>query len=162
MRQDHFDLSEFLTDSLSLQAQGPARFIYKVKEEDPYLKLIDQDPLDIIGERFSSPSCIEESVVGSPIQEFFRGSSVFITGGTGFLGKILIDKLIRSAPNIGCVYVLIRSKKGKSSQERFDNLLADQVSVKGHFHRALYEFYLRCIPSNISINNCCKRAYSFT
>lgn len=29
------------------------------------------------------------------IQAFYEGTTVFITGGTGFLGKILMDKLLR-------------------------------------------------------------------
>lgn len=31
----------------------------------------------------------------SAIQKFYEGTSVFVTGGTGFLGKQLIEKLLR-------------------------------------------------------------------
>lgn len=34
----------------------------------------------------------------SAIAQFFRGKSVFITGGTGFVGKQIIEKLLRSCP----------------------------------------------------------------
>lgn len=31
----------------------------------------------------------------SEIQQFFRGTNIFITGVTGFLGRILVEKLLR-------------------------------------------------------------------
>lgn len=27
----------------------------------------------------------------TPVQEFYKGQSVFVTGGTGFMGKVKID-----------------------------------------------------------------------
>lgn len=61
------------------------------------------------------------------IPEFYSGRSVFITGATGFLGKILVEKLLRSCPDIKCLYLLIRPKKGKDSQERLEEILESQV-----------------------------------
>lgn len=34
----------------------------------------------------------------SEIQSFFKGTSVFITGATGFLGHVLLSKLLRYTP----------------------------------------------------------------
>ncbi|XP_050539331.1 fatty acyl-CoA reductase wat-like [Daktulosphaira vitifoliae] len=56
----------------------------------------------------------------SNIQLFFKNKSVFITGGTGFLGKLIINKLIRSCPQLKSIYMLVRGKKGKSAQERLE------------------------------------------
>ncbi|XP_056641055.1 putative fatty acyl-CoA reductase CG5065 [Diorhabda sublineata] len=56
------------------------------------------------------------------IKDFYRGKNVFITGGTGFLGKVLIEKLLRSCPDIGNIYMLIREKKGKSIEERMTHI----------------------------------------
>ena len=50
-------------------------------------------------------------------------------GATGFMGKILIEKLLVSCPGIGNLYLLIREKKGKSFEERFDTLFKDDVSI---------------------------------
>jgi len=47
----------------------------------------------------------------SQIAEFYRDRSVFVTGGTGFLGKVLVEKLLRSCPDIKSIYLLIRPKK---------------------------------------------------
>lgn len=31
----------------------------------------------------------------SPVKSFYEGQTIFITGATGFMGKILIEKLLR-------------------------------------------------------------------
>lgn len=64
------------------------------------------------------------------VASFYKDSNVFITGGTGFLGMALIDKLLRSCPNIGKVYLLIRNKKNKSPADRLNDLVKDPVYEK--------------------------------
>lgn len=61
------------------------------------------------------------------IPEFFAGKNVFITGGSGFMGKGLIEKLLRSCPDIGNIYLLMRDKRGKSPEERLEVLMQNQV-----------------------------------
>lgn len=65
----------------------------------------------------------------SNIQEFFKNKSVFITGGTGFLGKLIVNKLIRSCPQIKHIYLLIRDKKGKSANERLGDIFDMPVRI---------------------------------
>lgn len=57
------------------------------------------------------------------IPEFYKGKEIFITGGTGFIGKVLIEKLLRSCPDIKTIYLLMREKKGQSLEERLENLV---------------------------------------
>ena len=64
----------------------------------------------------------------SSIQRFYAGQSVFITGGTGYLGKLLIQKLLRSCPNVAFIYLLVRPKKGKDAHQRAEELFDDPVS----------------------------------
>lgn len=61
------------------------------------------------------------------IQEFFEGRNVLVTGATGFMGKVLIEKLVRSCPGIGKICLLIREKKGKDSNARIKEILDVQV-----------------------------------
>ena len=63
------------------------------------------------------------------IAQFYSKKDVFVTGATGFLGKCLVEKLIRSIPDLGRVMILIRPKRGKSVKERLDALLSSKVSV---------------------------------
>ncbi|XP_063924899.1 fatty acyl-CoA reductase wat-like [Zophobas morio] len=63
----------------------------------------------------------------TPIQKFYSGSSIFITGGTGFLGTILIEKLLRCCSDLSTIYILARNKKGKNLQSRIDDLFEGPV-----------------------------------
>ncbi|KAL6433540.1 hypothetical protein ACFW04_006553 [Cataglyphis niger] len=57
------------------------------------------------------------------VKDFYRDRSIFITGGTGFMGKVLVEKLLRSCPDIKNIYLLMRPKKGQDVQERLQELL---------------------------------------
>nr|AGD98718.1 fatty-acyl-CoA reductase [Bicyclus anynana] len=57
------------------------------------------------------------------IAECYEGQSVFMTGGTGFLGKVLLEKLLYSCPGIEKVYLLVREKQGATAQQRVQKLL---------------------------------------
>lgn len=52
------------------------------------------------------------------IRDFFAGRDIFITGGTGFMGKVLIEKLLRSCSELNNIFILIREKKQKTIDER--------------------------------------------
>ncbi|XP_069696765.1 putative fatty acyl-CoA reductase CG5065 [Periplaneta americana] len=63
----------------------------------------------------------------TPIQQFYYGQSVLITGGTGFIGKLLIHKLLTSCVHIHNIYVIIRQKKGEDYKQRHSALLSDKI-----------------------------------
>ncbi|KAG7201488.1 hypothetical protein KM043_004247 [Ampulex compressa] len=73
---------------------------------------------------------ITADTTSTAIQKFYYGQSVFITGGTGFLGKLLIEKLLRGCPGIGSIYLLVRPKKGKDVHQRTEELFDDPLFSK--------------------------------
>jgi fatty acyl-CoA reductase len=64
----------------------------------------------------------------SKILDFYENQTVFITGGTGFVGKVLIEKLLRST-KVATIYVLIRAKKGKNASARLDKIFNCAVNI---------------------------------
>lgn len=64
------------------------------------------------------------------MEDFFENANIFITGGTGFIGKVLIEKLLRSQNNINKLYILLRSKKEKNEQDRIKEDIFDQPVIK--------------------------------
>ena len=45
-----------------------------------------------------------------------EGKTLFITGATGFLGQPLVEKILRVAPGVDRLYLLIRPKKQLGGQ----------------------------------------------
>lgn len=85
-------------------------------------------------------SILEKSSL-SPIQNFYNGQSIFVTGGTGFMGKILIEKLLRECPGISFIYMLIRPKKGKDMHQRIEELFDDPVRISIIFFSISFFFF---------------------
>ncbi|XP_039450326.1 putative fatty acyl-CoA reductase CG5065 [Culex pipiens pallens] len=71
------------------------------------------------------------------IRPFYDGKSIFVTGGTGFLGKVLIEKLLRSCDGVRNIYVLLRPKRGLTSEQRYREFVKhpvfDRLRVKMPF-----------------------------
>uniref|UniRef100_A0ACD5XYF2 Uncharacterized protein n=1 Tax=Avena sativa TaxID=4498 RepID=A0ACD5XYF2_AVESA len=52
------------------------------------------------------------------ITEYFRNKSVLITGSTGFLGKILVEKILRVQPDVKKIYVPVRAADAAAAKRR--------------------------------------------
>ncbi len=61
------------------------------------------------------------------VREFFRGKNVFISGATGFLGKVVLHKVLTTVPDVGDIRVLIRAKNGASPEERLKHILGSVI-----------------------------------
>ncbi|XP_072760080.1 fatty acyl-CoA reductase 1-like isoform X2 [Anoplolepis gracilipes] len=57
------------------------------------------------------------------IPAFYAGQSIFLTGATGFLGKVYIEKILRSCPDVREIFILMRPKKGINLNERLEKML---------------------------------------
>ena len=56
------------------------------------------------------------------ISHFYDGKCIFITGVTGFMGKVLLHKLLDSCPTFEGIYVLIRPKRDELPHVRLEKL----------------------------------------
>lgn len=57
----------------------------------------------------------------------FKDQEIFVTGGSGFVGKALIEKLLRSCTTLSKIYVLLRPKKGQSIEQRLEDQLKSKL-----------------------------------
>ncbi|KOB72232.1 Kelch-like protein diablo, partial [Operophtera brumata] len=64
----------------------------------------------------------------SQVRAFYKGKNFFITGGTGFVGLCLIEKILRCIPESGTLYLLMRPKKGKDISSRLEEFPKNPVS----------------------------------
>ncbi len=85
------------------------------------------------------------------------GKRIFITGTTGFLAKVVLEKLIRAVPDVGQIVLLIRSDAGGANArgrfERdiatssvFDKLRAEQPAWLAQFFASKIE----CITGEVT------------
>ncbi|XP_053674489.1 fatty acyl-CoA reductase wat-like [Anopheles nili] len=85
----------------------------------------------------------------SPLKDFYEGKHVLLTGGSGFLGKLLIEKLIKC--NVAEILLILRCKKGLSPTERLEQLLGkESVFVNYAKDPQLYLSKIRLIQGDIS------------
>lgn len=80
------------------------------------------------------------------IPEFYAGQEIFVTGGSGFMGKVLLEKLLRSCPHIKTIYVLIRPKKGQSIEERL--ITITELPLFGLLKKNMPHVLQKLIPIN--------------
>uniref|UniRef100_A0A6P7FUS1 Fatty acyl-CoA reductase n=1 Tax=Diabrotica virgifera virgifera TaxID=50390 RepID=A0A6P7FUS1_DIAVI len=61
------------------------------------------------------------------VKDFYKNKNIFITGGTGFVGVTLLEKILRSIPEHGEIFLLMRPKKGKEISERLNEIKKNSV-----------------------------------
>jgi nucleoside-diphosphate-sugar epimerase len=57
------------------------------------------------------------------VREQFDGSTVFLTGATGYVGSLVLESLLRTT-DVAKVYVLMRGRRGLAAQARLDAVLS--------------------------------------
>ncbi|RRT37835.1 hypothetical protein B296_00038895 [Ensete ventricosum] len=54
----------------------------------------------------------------SRIVEFLKDKSILITGSTGFLAKIFVEKVLRVQPDVKRLFLLVRAADAASADQR--------------------------------------------
>ncbi|XP_075741669.1 putative fatty acyl-CoA reductase CG5065 [Rhipicephalus microplus] len=73
------------------------------------------------------PEMVDQNSEDSEIARFYQDRAVFITGGTGFIGKVLLEKLLRSCPGLKRAYLLVRSKRGEEPRARLEMMFNSEM-----------------------------------
>jgi fatty acyl-CoA reductase len=63
------------------------------------------------------------------ITEYYADKCVFVTGATGFVGKVFVEKVLRCCPRVRAIYCLVRPKKGASGAQRLHDMFKEKVSL---------------------------------
>jgi long-chain acyl-CoA synthetase len=71
----------------------------------------------------------------STIQQYFTGKTVLVTGATGFLGKALVEKMLRSLPGLGRLYLLIRPRERGTRTLPADQRFRSELLTSSIFDR---------------------------
>ena len=65
-----------------------------------------------------SKDIIPPSVLNASVSDTYINATVFLTGSTGFVGKVILEKMLRSLSSMKRVYVLVRPRKNQHPQDR--------------------------------------------
>ncbi|XP_055533195.1 fatty acyl-CoA reductase wat-like [Wyeomyia smithii] len=85
----------------------------------------------------------------SPLKDFYEGKIVLLTGGTGFLGKLYIEKLIRCG--VSKILLLSRAKKGLTPNERLSSILGSEAIFTGYKENPeLYHGKIKIVDGDVS------------
>ncbi|KAF3611882.1 hypothetical protein DY000_02050857 [Brassica cretica] len=81
---------------------------------------------------------------GLGIVSFLQGKKFLITGSTGFLAKVLIEKVLRMAPDVGKIYLLIKAKNKEAAIARLKSEVLDTELFKTlrETHGASYQSFM--------------------
>ncbi|KAL8214382.1 hypothetical protein R6Q57_003831 [Mikania cordata] len=79
----------------------------------------DQDLVTYNGAQNGSVMNVNGDGIG--IVHILKGKRLFVTGATGFLGKVFIEKMLRTVPDVGKIYILIKAKNKDAAMDRVKN-----------------------------------------
>uniref|UniRef100_A0A8D8UBE4 Fatty acyl-CoA reductase n=1 Tax=Cacopsylla melanoneura TaxID=428564 RepID=A0A8D8UBE4_9HEMI len=88
----------------------------------------------------------------SEIQTFYANKTIFITGASGFVGTLVLEKLLRTCKDLRKVYVLFRSSKRKNIQERLVEYFNDPVFERMKSENPTYYTQVTCIQGDLSLD----------
>lgn len=94
----------------------------------------------------ASSSAIMESIATIPVKglgivDFMKDKNFLITGVTGFVAKVLIEKILRMQPEVGKLFLIIRAEDSASALKRLKNEVVHTELFKGLREKHGNEFH---------------------
>ncbi|KAG8514038.1 Fatty acyl-CoA reductase 2 [Galemys pyrenaicus] len=93
----------------------------------------------------------------SMIAAYYKNKSILITGATGFMGKVLMEKLLRTSPDLKVIYILMRPKAGQTLPQRMLQILSSKLFEKvkevcPNMHEKIRPIYADLGQSDLAIS----------
>ncbi len=79
------------------------------------------------------------------VRDSLRGKNILLIGATGFIGKVWLANLLAELPEIGRIYLLIRSNRSTTSLARFQRVVEESPVFEplARFHGDKFAAFLR-------------------
>jgi len=79
------------------------------------------------------------------VRDSLRGKNILLIGATGFIGKVWLANLLTELPEIGRIYLLIRSNRSATSLARFQRVVEESPVFEplARFHGDKFAAFLR-------------------
>ncbi|RZC89457.1 hypothetical protein C5167_026999 [Papaver somniferum] len=92
------------------------------------------------------------------VVESLEHQTILVTGATGFLAKLFVEKLLRVQPNLKQLYLLIRAPNSAAAAQRLDNEVSGEVfrvlrTKHGGTYNAFISEKVTPVAGDISLEN---------
>ncbi|KAH9326783.1 hypothetical protein KI387_006961, partial [Taxus chinensis] len=109
-------------------------------------KIITEDGSEIssLPRSTDMPTFPKAGIKGLGIVDFLKDKNLFITGATGFLAKVLTEKILRMQPQVGKLFLIIKAENYESAQERLKTevIYSDLFKCVQETHGKKYEEFM--------------------
>jgi HAD superfamily hydrolase (TIGR01490 family) len=85
------------------------------------------------------------------IAEALKGKTILVTGSTGFLGKSIVEKCLRSIPDVGRINLAIRSSARRPASERLEREVLSSPAFKRLKEERGEEAFARLVAEKLSV-----------
>ncbi|KAK3917608.1 Fatty acyl-CoA reductase wat [Frankliniella fusca] len=89
--------------------------------------------------------------LSSDLPSFYKGQNILLTGATGFMGKVLLEKLLYSCPDLGTVYLLIRTKKNQQPAQRLEAIFDCPVFARLREARPKFLHQVQAVAGDVGL-----------
>ncbi|KAF5184925.1 Fatty acyl-coa reductase [Thalictrum thalictroides] len=112
----------------------------------PSLSIKELAPYKQRKEESRSREVVNPDGFGIGIVPFLKGKVFLITGATGFLAKVLIEKILRTVPDVHKIYLLIKAKDKNEAMQRLKKEIVDTelfMHMRQFYGKSYKDFMLK-------------------
>ncbi|WZZ31243.1 hypothetical protein YC2023_014644 [Brassica napus] len=92
--------------------------------------------------------------------QFLENRTLLVTGASGFLAKVFVERILRLQPNVKRLYLLVRASDKKSAEQRLHSEVFEKdlfrvlrKNIGDESLSALISEKVVPVPGDISLNN---------